>query len=278
MATTTNFGWETPDDTDLVKDGALAMRTLGNAIDTSLVDLKGGTTGQILSKTSNTDMDFTWITNDTGDITSVVAGVGMSGGGTSGAVTLTNDMASTITAAGDIVIGTGSGTYDNLPIGTTGQILTADTTVSPYKVKWAAAAGGGKLLQVVQGTYATETDTTSSTYVNTGLNANITPSSTGSRVLISVSIPITKISDSSTNGLYLNIVRGSTQLLEVKDLLYVGSATYQYGSWSFTYVDSPSTTSSTNYKVQFRNRTASGTVRVCDGDKTSAIVLSEIGA
>ena len=35
MATTTNNGWETPDDTDLVKDGALAMRTLGSAIDTS---------------------------------------------------------------------------------------------------------------------------------------------------------------------------------------------------------------------------------------------------
>jgi hypothetical protein len=67
MATTTNFGWETPDDTDLVKDGALAIRTLGSAIDTSLVDLKGGTTGQVLSKTSNTDMDFTWVTTDDAD-------------------------------------------------------------------------------------------------------------------------------------------------------------------------------------------------------------------
>ena len=64
MATTTNFGWETPDDTDLVKDGAAAMRTLGSAIDTSLVDLKGGTTGQVLSKASNTDMDFSWIEQD----------------------------------------------------------------------------------------------------------------------------------------------------------------------------------------------------------------------
>jgi hypothetical protein len=65
MATVTpNFNWPVPTSTDLVKDGATAIEALGDSIDASLVDLKGGTTGQVLSKTSNTDMDFTWTEQD----------------------------------------------------------------------------------------------------------------------------------------------------------------------------------------------------------------------
>jgi hypothetical protein len=64
MATTTNFGWETPDDTDLVKDGAAAIRTALGGVDTSFVDLKGGTTGQVLAKNSGTDLDFVWTEQD----------------------------------------------------------------------------------------------------------------------------------------------------------------------------------------------------------------------
>jgi len=62
--TTTNFGWTVPTSTDLVKNGATAISTLGSGVDTSFVGLKGGTTGQVLSKTSGTDLAFTWIEQD----------------------------------------------------------------------------------------------------------------------------------------------------------------------------------------------------------------------
>lgn len=59
--TTTNFGWTVPSDTDLVKDGAAAIRTALGGVDTSFVDLKGGTSGYVLSKASGSDLDFSWI-------------------------------------------------------------------------------------------------------------------------------------------------------------------------------------------------------------------------
>jgi len=85
---TTPFSWQMPTSTDLVTDLPADFEVFGQAVATSMADLLGGTTGQILSKTSNTDMDFTWIANDQGDITAVTATSPLTGGGTSGAITV----------------------------------------------------------------------------------------------------------------------------------------------------------------------------------------------
>jgi hypothetical protein len=150
--------------------GVLAEGMVSYLMDTNAVEVYDGSA---------------WVGVATGDITAVTAGTGISGGGTSGAVTITNSMATEITAAGDIIVGTGSGTFDNLPIGTTGQVLTADTTVSPYKVKWATTTSSSGLTLISTTTLSAVSSQSinsvfNSTYTNYLILFNITSASANS--------------------------------------------------------------------------------------------------
>ena len=96
-----------PTPTDLVTDLPADFEVFGQAVDTDFADLLGGTTGQILSKASATDLDFTWITNDIGDITAVTAGTGITVTNGTGpipsiAISASPTISGTINATGDI--------------------------------------------------------------------------------------------------------------------------------------------------------------------------------
>lgn len=130
---TSNFGWQMPTSTDLVTDLPADFEVFGQAVDTSLADLKGGTTGQVLKKNSNTDMDFVWSSDSAG---------------------MTNPM----TTTGDTIYSSSGSTPARLGIGTTGQVL----TVSGGVPSWATPAAGGGMTELASGTLSGTTFTLSS--------------------------------------------------------------------------------------------------------------------
>jgi hypothetical protein len=154
---TSNFNWQMPTSTDLVTDLPADFEVFGQAVDTSLADLKGGTTGQILAKNTNADMDFVWTTAAPGDITGVTAGTGISGGGTSGDVTITNAMATTITTKGDLIVGTGASTFVRQGVGTNGQVLTADSSQADGVIWATPTSGAPAIAQIASGTLTSGT-------------------------------------------------------------------------------------------------------------------------
>ena len=182
MANTTNYNWETPDDTDLVKDGAAAIRTLGSSIDTTTKALNPETTlGDIAyrSATANTNTRLAigsngqilgvsagvpaWINNDQGDITEVQAGTGISvASGTGPIPVVTNTVATAFDAKGDLIGGTGADTFARLAVGANDTVLTADSSTATG-LKWATPAGGGGGMTLLSTTTLSGATTTIST-------------------------------------------------------------------------------------------------------------------
>jgi hypothetical protein len=102
-----------------------------------------------------------WVASGaTGDIEGVTAGVGISGGGTSGTVTITNSMATAIDAKGDLVAGTGADTFSRLAVGANDTVLTADSAQATG-LKWATVSAGGLTLISTTSLSGTQTNLTS---------------------------------------------------------------------------------------------------------------------
>ena len=296
-----------PTATDLVTDLPADFAVFGQGVDTSMAYLLGGTTGQILSKTSGTNMAFTWINNDQGDLTAITAGTGISVTSPTGPIptvaidstvatltgsqTLTNKTLtspalttptiSTLTTAGDMLVGTGSGAIARVAGGTSGYLLTSTGATSAPS--WQAAAGGGKVLQVVTSTTATNAASTTNSYMDSNLTASITPSSASSKVLVLINQNYRWTYSGASPDLQgnLQIMRGATALLtswlDIKTAPLSSEINFST-TYGMSWLDSPSTTSATTYKTQFKNTAATGTLNMNNNSASSSIVLLEIGA
>jgi hypothetical protein len=274
---TSNFGWQMPTTTDLVTDLPADFEVFGQAVDTDFADLLGGTTGQILSKTSNTDLDFTWTSATAGDVTGVTAGTGITVTDPTGPVpTVTNSMATAITTAGDLIKGTGSGTFDRLGIGSAGQVL----TVSAGAPAWATPAGGGKVLQVIAAYTNTAVSNSTTTFTDTGLTATITPTLNTSKVLVLVGQSgVARTATNQYQGVDLRLLAGGTNISNFQYLAGTTDTTlFQNGQVSTAFLHSPATTSAVIYKTQFAAGQNEASVTTQYLSSNSSIILLEIGA
>ena len=149
--------------------------------------------------------------------------------------------------------------------------------ISPSAAISTSKLGTGAVLQVVNATYGTAS-TSSSSYVDTGLTATITPTSATSKILVIVDVAdVTKPNVSGAYGKF-QLVRSSTSILVFGGQTGYNGATSQYntiGASSANYLDSPATTSATTYKVQFAEING-GTLEVGSSGAYSTITLMEI--
>lgn len=253
MATTTpNFGWPVPTSTDLVKDGATAIEALGDSIDASLLDLKGGTTGQVLSKNSNTDMDFTWVTDPGGDITGVSVTSPLTGGGTSGSVTV-GILSGTTSNLGAVQLS------DSTSSTSTTLAATANAVKTTYDLATTANAAAGSAQTTANAAIPKSTVTTAGDVIY----------ATGSSALTRLGI--------GTAGQVLKVNAGATApewgaAGGASALVYLGATTFT--SAATTSIDNVFSSTYQNYLVMLNIYTGSGALtmnfRASGSDNTTA--------
>jgi hypothetical protein len=191
-------------------------------------------------------------------------------------------VADLVTTAGDTLYATAADTLARLAIGTAGQVLQVNSGATAPE--WAAPAGGGKVLQVVQGTTTTMTTITTTTFADTTITATITPTAATSKILVLVSASLQGRQTANNFAIGAKLLRASTTIQDWGNFNYLAATMtgttfcMSQASVSMTYLDSPATTSATTYKVQGACDTAANTAYWQINSGPSQIILMEIGA
>ena len=141
-----------------------------------------------------------------------------------------------------------------------------------------ASVPSGSVIQVIEGTTATQVLTTSSSYVTTGLTLTITPSSASSKMLVSFSTPADAVSGTTHTGGDFTIYRGSTDILSRGgDTFYNNiNSVNQAGYAAMSKLDSPNTASAVTYTVYFRARNGNTTMKSQHNNSQGTITAIEI--
>ena len=196
------------------------------------------------------------------------------------AVDAADGMTNPMTTTGDIIYSSSGSTPARLGIGTTGQVV----TVASGLPSWATPTSSSKIGQVITATYSTQYSNATTTYGDTGLSATITPTAASSKIFIIISQPTSVVHNSSTNaGAFWNILRDATSLnvtgAEQSIYLTGASGNLQIGNlgFTYTYMDSPSSTSALVYKTQVKGDVAGVTVYTSiAGAQKATITLLEV--
>jgi hypothetical protein len=194
------------------------------------------------------------------------------------------------TTLGDLAYSSSTAnTNTRLPIGTSNQVLTVSGGVPAWVTP--AAAGGGKILQVVSAVTTTETNIASTSMTDTTITATITPTASTSKIMVLITASTYLYVGSGTGrNVSAQILRGATNVYnrsangyEIKNLQpNTGSwLAQEYGnSYALAVVDSPATTSATTYKLQAKIDSTAGSSSIYFqlSSNPSTIILMEIGA
>jgi hypothetical protein len=264
MATTTNYGWTTPNDTDLVKDGAAAIRTFGSSVDTTTKNLNPSTTlGDIEYRSATANVNTRLPLGTAGQVLKVNSGATAPEWATD-----SSGMTNPMTTTGDTIYSSSGSTPARLAIGSTGNVL----TVAGGVPTWAAPAGGGGMTSIASGSLsnaALSLTTISGSYKSLYLVLTNFTNASGFDINM-------RVNADSTGGRYAFVLKGVRNDAALDSQASSGQSSFGTSPASFK------ASANANFVFMFHNYASSAATKVIEfasigNDNTNNVPMVSMG-